>query len=110
MASDSSNVIELQTIDKQHLGFALFHPEFEANSGDCVFVIVPQNTELYDLKETTILLDIKEEGEYQWSRTEDDIVVLSKGVQILEFDGNGTLVHLPSKTVLGTWFSAKPRQ
>ena len=109
MASEPPKAIVLQTSDEQHIGFTLFHPDFGANNGDCVFVIVPKNSDLFDSKEVSILLDIKEAGEHQWVRSGDGVVVSFNGVQTLKYRNNGTLVHLPSNTELGIWFPARAK-
>ena len=106
MASEPPKAIVLQTSDKQHIGFTLFHPDFGASEGDCVFVIVPKNSDLFESKEVSILLDIKEAGEHQWARSDDEVVVSFNGIDTLKYRGNGTLVHLPSSTELGVWFPA----
>ena len=110
MASEPAKAIVLQTSDKQHVGFTLFHPDFGANEGDCVLVVVPKNAELFDTKEVSILLNIKEAGEHQWLRTGSDVVVSFNGIHTLKYNSNGTLIHLPSNTKLGIWFPAPEKQ
>ncbi len=110
MASEPAKAIVLQTSDQEHIGFTLFHPDFGASEGDCVFVIAPKDADLYDSKEVSILLDIKESGEHQWARPGDDVVVSFNGTQTLIYRGNGTLVHLPSNMELGVWFPAPAKQ
>lgn len=110
MASEPPKAIVLQTSDEQHIGFTLFHPDFGASEGDCVFVVVPKNADLFDSKEVSILLDIKEVGEHQWVRTGDEVVVSLNGLDTLKYHGNGILVHLPSNTELGVWLPAPARK
>ncbi len=110
MASETAKAIVLQTSDQEHVGFTLFHPDFGASEGDCVFVVVPKDAGLYDSKEVSILLDIKEAGEHQWVRSGDEVVVSFNGTQTLKYRGNGTLVHMPSNTELGVWFPAPAKQ
>ena len=106
MSSEPVKAIVLQNSNKEHIGFTLFHPDFGASEGDCVFVVVPKNADLYDSKEVSILLDIKDAGEHQWVRSGGEVVVSFNGVQILQYRGDGTFVHLPSATELGVWFTA----
>jgi hypothetical protein len=110
MTAEPAKAIVLQSSDQEHFGFTLFHPDFGASEGDCVFVIVPKDADLYASKEVSILLDIKESGEHQWVRSGDDVVVSFNGSQTLKYLGNGTLVHLPSDTVLGGWFPTSAKQ
>ena len=106
MSSEPANVAVLQTTNNEHIGFTLFHPNFEANSGDCVFVIVPKNAELFDSKEVSLLLDAKELGEHQWVRSGNEVIISFKGNEILKYFSNGTFIHIPSNTKLGVWFLA----
>jgi hypothetical protein len=110
MGSEPAKAIVLQTSDEQHIGFTLFHPDFGASGGDCVFVIAPRNADLFDSKEVSILLEFKEAGEHQWLRSGDEVVVSSQGIHTLKYNSNGTLVHLPSNTELGIWFAAPTKQ
>ncbi|MDP5142195.1 hypothetical protein ORJ00_05550 [Rheinheimera baltica] len=106
MSSEPAKAIVLQNSDEQHIGFTLFHPDFGAGKGDCVFVIVPKKADLFESKEVSILLDIKEAGEHQWVRSEGEVIVSFNGVQILQYRADGTLVHIPSAAELGVWFPA----
>lgn len=110
MASEPPKAIVLQTSDKQHIGFTLFHPDCGAIEGSCVFVIIPKNADLFDTKEVSILLDIKEAGEHQWVRKGDEFVVSFNGIDTLKYSGNSKLTHLPSNTELGVWFPAPAKQ
>lgn len=42
---DRGKVLVLQTPARQHVGFVLLHPDANAASGDCVFVIAPKGDE-----------------------------------------------------------------
>jgi hypothetical protein len=110
MASESPKAIVLQTSDKQHIGFTLFHPDFSASKGECVFVIVPKNADLLETQAVSILLDIKEAGEYQWVCSGDEVVISFSGIETLKYSGDGTLVHIPSSMELGVWFPAPAKQ
>ncbi|WP_281213491.1 hypothetical protein [Shewanella insulae] len=107
MSAEVTKAIVLQTTEEEHIGFTLFHPDFETNSGDCVFVVVPKKAELFDSEEVLILLNIKEAGEHQWVRTDEDVTVSFNGVEQLKYAKNGNLIHLPTNKVLGIWFPAK---
>jgi hypothetical protein len=109
MSSEAAKAIVLQNSDKEHIGFTLFHPDFETVSGDCVFVIVPQKSELYHSEEVSLLLDIKEAGEHQWTRLGEEVTVSFKDIPQLKYSKSGELIHLPTNKVLGIWFPAKDK-
>ncbi len=106
MADETVNAIVFQSIEEDHIGFTLFHPDFAANEGDCVFVISPSNPDLLDSNQVITLLKIKELGEHQWVRKGNEVIITFGGMQILKMRENGTLVHLPSGAELGIWFPA----
>ena len=103
-ASDIANAIVLQTVDEQHIGFTLFHPHIGSRNGDCVFVVVPKNPDLYKSSEVTTLLDIKEAGEHQWRWQGKDIIVYIGTKEILQYGSDGSLYYIPSSKKLGIWF------
>lgn len=108
--AEPAKAIVLQTADEQHIGFTLFHPDFGAESGDCVFVIAPKSTEVFESKNVEILLDIKESGEHQWVRKGADVIASFQGKEILKYSSNGALQHIPSGSDLGIWFPAPSKQ
>ncbi|PPC75236.1 hypothetical protein C4K68_21600 [Pokkaliibacter plantistimulans] len=108
MASEPAKAIALQTSDGQHIGFTLFHPDFGADKGDCVFIIVPKSIELFESKEVSTLLDIKESGEHPWVRSEDGVTIFVDSLPTLKYRNDGTVIYLPSNTELGIWFSTVP--
>jgi len=68
MADEVVSAVVLQSNEKEHIAFTLFHPDFAANEGNCVFVIAPNNSDIYDSDEVVALQKIKERGEHQWLR------------------------------------------
>ena len=104
--AEPTKAIVLQTSDQQHIGFTLFHPDFESSNGDCVFVVVPKSSDVLESENVGVLLEIKEVGEHQWHRQGDEIVVSFQGKQILKYLSDGVLQHIKTGTNLGVWFPA----
>ena len=110
VADEAVSAIVLQSNEKEHIGFTLFHPYFAASEGDCVFVIAPKDPDLYDSNEVVTLLKIKERGEHQWLRKGDEVIISFNGIEVLRMYENGTLAHMPSDVDLGIWFPVPARQ
>ena len=98
-----SKVIVLQTEQGEHVGFTLINPDLGQTTGDCVFMIVPKNPELFKTREVDALLSFKENGEHQWRWEEDEITVSFQGDDILQYSSSGEVIHIPSQIKLGLW-------
>lgn len=110
MSEEAAKAIVIQTSENEHIGFTLFHPNFGAPNGDCVFVIAPQDSSLFEAEEVKLLAQIKEAGEHQWTRSDEDVTVTFNGIPRLKYERSGNLVHLPSNEILGIWFPAKGKK
>jgi hypothetical protein len=58
--------VVLQNSDGGHLGFMLCSPDLGQPAGDCVFVAVPGQAELFDTPAAKLLLLRREAGESSW--------------------------------------------
>jgi hypothetical protein len=105
-ALEGVKVIALRTENQEHIGFTLFQPDLGAGEGDCVFVIVPKNPDLLNSDRVSILRRMKEEGEHQWVRAGNEVVVSRGGVRTLKFSEDGTATHIPSGREVARWAPA----
>jgi len=101
--SRKSEATVIQTIDDQHVGFTLFRTDTKSQSGYCVFLIVPNNSSLFELAEVQILFEIREYGEYFWEKLGEDIIVKQAEEEILKYCVDGKIYHIPSGIQLGKW-------
>lgn len=90
------NCVVLQTADGAHLGFMLCNPDLGQPSGDCVFVAVPNQPELFDTPAAELLFQRRDVGESSWQATcrkPISLIVRTPGVPtelFIEFDHEGT--------------------
>jgi hypothetical protein len=90
------NCVVLQTEDCAHLGFMLCNPDLGQPSGDCVFIAVPSQPELFDTPAAKLLFQRREVGESAWQvtcREPISVIVRTPGVPaelFIEFDQQGT--------------------
>lgn len=103
MPENENNAIVLQTAESKHIGFTLFNPHFNADRGDCVFVIVPLDDEILNTQEVDILTNINDSGEHQWERRDNDIIVSFEGRDRLKYSSCGKLELIPEQKNLGVW-------
>ena len=104
---EAAAALVIQNLDNEHIGFNLFSPNIESEKGECVFIISPNSADLIETKEVSTLMNIKENGEHQWFRLNNEIIVSFNGEKILSYNENGILHHIPSESDLGLWFPAK---
>jgi len=75
--------VVLQNADGAHLGFMLCSPDLGQPAGDCVFVAVPGQAELFDTPAAGLLFERREAGESSWqvaSREPLSVVVRTPGL------------------------------
>lgn len=58
--------VVLQNAEGSHLGFMLCCPDLGQPSGDCVFMAVPGQAELFDTPAVDLLFQLREAGESSW--------------------------------------------
>jgi len=102
--SNGAGAVVIWNKDKAHIGFTLFVPDFYSSSGKCVFMIMPRDTALFDSLEVITLQRIQDNREHNWSRSTNEVVVSFEGEGVLKYSEDGSLLHIPSNMVLGTWF------
>ncbi|MEO7324143.1 MAG: hypothetical protein ABIW82_04880 [Dokdonella sp.] len=90
----------LQTVEGEHVGFVLAAPSFKAESGDCVFTLLPIGSELVHSPLGVAIANRKVAGEHHWNKKGDRIVVSFKGNVVLEFSGKAEILDGSGK-VLG---------
>ncbi|HAH46363.1 hypothetical protein [Gimesia sp.] len=108
MTSEAVKMMVLQTVNQEHLGFTLFHPDLSQSTGDCVFMIVPQNPELLESAEVALFQSMKEAGEHQWAWSESDLLISRGDEIILKYRGDGFIDHVATGTRLGRWATKTP--
>ena len=88
--------VVLQNADDAHLGFMLCNPDLGHPSGDCVFIAVPGQVELFDTSALKLLFERREVGENSWrvsGREPLSVVVQTPGLSaelFIEIGGTGT--------------------
>jgi hypothetical protein len=98
----------LQTTNGKHIGFVLGAPSFQAECGDCVFILVPATAEGLDTPLGRAISELKLAGEHRWQKRNGNIEVLgatrslltiSATGQVLDADGAeiGRAIPLPGK-------------
>lgn len=110
MTSEAVKMMVIQTIEKEHLGFTLFHPDLSQDKGDCVFMIIPQNPKLLELDEVDLFLSIKETGEHKWTRLGNALLISQGEEDILKYGDDGFIEHIPTESRLGRWVAHTPQQ
>jgi hypothetical protein len=87
--------VVLQNADGAHLGFLLCSPDLGQPSGDCVFIAVPGQAELFDTPAAAPLFERRVAGESAWqviSREPLCVVVRTPGLPaelFIELGGSG---------------------
>lgn len=110
MISDAVNMLVIQSIDQVHLGFTLFNPDLSHPTGDCVFMIIPHDPEVLESEEVALLLNIKDAGEYHWSKNDSELLITQKSEPILKFGEDGLIEYLPTNSPLARWVAHTPKQ
>jgi hypothetical protein len=88
--------VVLQNADGAHLGFILWSPGLDQSSGNCVFVAVPGQAELFDTPAAGLLFERREVGESSWrvaGREPLSVAVRTPGLpgeMFVELGGSGT--------------------
>jgi len=88
--------VVLQNADGAHLGFMLCNPDLGQPSGDCVFMAVPGQVELFDTTAAELLFERRELGESSWrvsGREPLSVVIQTPGLSaelFIELGGTGT--------------------
>lgn len=110
--------IVLQNADGAHLGFMLCSPDLGQPSGDCVFMAVPGQAELFETPAAELLFQRRQAGESAWEvtgRAPLSVVVRTPGLADelrIELDDQGTgqwsLGLGPGRQVVGRAVLAKP--
>lgn len=90
----------LQTVDGEHVGFVLAAPSFRENSGDCVFILLPMESELVYSPLGESISNRKVAGEHHWEKKGGRIVVSFDGAIVLEFTENAEVLDASGK-ILG---------
>lgn len=87
--------VVLQNSEGAHLGFMLCSPDLGQPSGDCVFMPVPGQAELFDTPAAELLFRRREAGESSWQvigREPLSVMVRTPGTTaelFVEFIGSG---------------------
>jgi len=84
----------LTTNDGVHVGFSLGSPSYQASSGDCVFMLMPQTAEVIETPLGIAISELKVRGEQQWEKHDDSIVVLSDGRTFLTISSSGSVIDM----------------
>ncbi|MCE9638259.1 MAG: hypothetical protein K8T90_21365 [Planctomycetes bacterium] len=88
--------VVLQNADGAHLGFMLCSPSLDEPSGDCVFIAVPIQAELFDTPAAAVLFERRDAEESSWrvtSREPLSVAVRTPGLAaglFVELGGSGT--------------------
>jgi len=102
-----SKCLVLQTAQGEHMGFTLFNRSLSEPNGDCVFMVVPQKTEILKLPEVDVLYSLKEKGEHNWRWENDNLIVSFQGEDELIYTNSGNITHIPSNSEIGKWKEVK---
>ena len=81
-AMDYTNGYALETKDGTHVGFVLGSPSFKAETGDCVFMLLPQKPEAVNTALGVAISELKVAGEHTWKKS-GGAILIQKGHQAL---------------------------
>jgi hypothetical protein len=81
-AMDYTNGYALETKDGTHVGFVLGSPSFKAETGDCVFMLLPQKPEAVNTALGVAISELKVAGEHAWKKS-GGAIFIQKGNQAL---------------------------
>ena len=90
----------IQTPSGEHVGFVLAAPTFNAQSGDCVFMLMPKDPGLVESPLGIVISERKVAGEHHWEKRGSEIRISVNGKLVLGITEAGQLRDVAGK-VLG---------
>lgn len=78
--------VVLQNADGAHVGFMLCSPDLDQPSGDCVFMAIPGQAELFDTPAAVLLFERRKSGESSWQVSDREPLTIAVRTQGLPAD------------------------
>jgi hypothetical protein len=94
-----TNGFALTTNDGLHVGFSLGAPSFQADMGECVFMLLPQSAKAIDTPLGIEISELKVRGEQQWEKHEGSIVVFGDNRALLTISSSGAVIDANGNTI-----------
>ena len=94
-----TNGFVLQTESGQQVGFVLASPNFKVSSGECVFMLLPQEANLVDSELGIAIAEGKVTGEHQWRKQGMKIQVSTRGITSIEISENAEVLNNSGKVI-----------
>lgn len=92
-AMDYTNGYALETKDGTHVGFVLGSPSFKAETGECVFMLLPQKPDAVNTALGVAISELKVAGEHTWKKSSGAILIEKGNHAILVISATGEVTN-----------------